>query len=61
MSNSHCGLVLAEPGASYQPAAQDQWVEVLVDCQGTPQEPQQEVNCIPTNCRLIWRCNRGIF
>ena len=43
MSNSHCGLVLAEPGASYQPAAQDQWVEVLVDCQGTPQEPQQEV------------------
>lgn len=43
MSNSHCGLVLAEPGASYHSTAQERWVEALVDCQGTPQEPQQEV------------------
>jgi primosomal protein N' (replication factor Y) (superfamily II helicase) len=44
MSNSHSGVILAEPRTPYQAAAQeDRWVEVLVDCQGTPQEPQQEV------------------
>ena len=43
MSNSHSGLVLAERGASYQSGSpQDRWVEVLVDCQWTAQEPQQE-------------------
>ena len=42
MSNSHSGLVLAEPKTSYQSTAQ-RWVEALVDYQGTPQEPQQEV------------------
>jgi primosomal protein N' (replication factor Y) (superfamily II helicase) len=36
MSNPHSGLVLAEPGASYQSGrSQNQWVEVLVDCPGT--------------------------
>ncbi len=33
MSNAHSGLVLAEPGASYD--ATQLWVEVLVDCQWT--------------------------
>jgi primosomal protein N' (replication factor Y) (superfamily II helicase) len=43
MSNSHSGLILAEPGASYQSMSQtDRWVEVLVDCQWTAQEPEQE-------------------
>ncbi|MGC1395322.1 MAG: primosomal protein N', partial [Coleofasciculaceae cyanobacterium] len=42
MSNSHSGVVLAEPRASYQTAASDErWVEVLVDCQGLPQEDQE--------------------
>lgn len=41
MSNS--GLVLAEPGASYHSTTSERWVEVLVDCQGTPQENKQEV------------------
>lgn len=43
MSNSHSGLILAEPGASYQSASQtDRWVEVLVDCQWTVQEPEKQ-------------------
>lgn len=41
MSNSHSGVVLAEPRTSYQ-AAVDRWVEVLVDCPWTPQESQPE-------------------
>jgi len=43
MSNPRLGLVLAEPGASYQSGrSQNRWVEVLVDCPGTQQEQQQE-------------------
>lgn len=43
MSNPRSGLVLAEPGASYQVGGgQNRWVEVLVDCPGVQQEQQQE-------------------
>jgi primosomal protein N' (replication factor Y) len=43
MSNPRLGLVLAEPGASYQAGSgQNRWVEVLVDCPGAQQEQQQE-------------------
>lgn len=36
MSNPSLGMVLAEPGASYQSGGgQNQWIEVLVDCLGT--------------------------
>jgi primosomal protein N' (replication factor Y) len=43
MSNPPLGLVLAEPGASYQVGGgQYRWVEVLVDCPGAQQEQQQE-------------------
>jgi primosomal protein N' (replication factor Y) (superfamily II helicase) len=36
MSNPCVGLVLAEPGASYQSGGgQNRWIEVLVDCPGT--------------------------
>jgi primosomal protein N' (replication factor Y) len=43
MSNSPCGLILAEPGASYRSGAREnQWVEVLVDCPGVQQDQQQE-------------------
>jgi primosomal protein N' (replication factor Y) len=43
MSNPRLGLVLAEPGASYQSGrSQNRWVEVLVDCPGTQQEQQQQ-------------------
>ncbi len=43
MSNPRLGMVLAEPGASYQSGrSQNRWVEVLVDCPGTQQEQQQE-------------------
>ena len=36
MSNSRLGLVVAEPGASYQSGGgQNRWIEVLVDCPGT--------------------------
>ncbi|MGK7872674.1 MAG: primosomal protein N' [Xenococcaceae cyanobacterium] len=35
MSNRNSGLVLAEPGSSYQSGSpQEQWIEVLVDCPG---------------------------
>jgi primosomal protein N' (replication factor Y) len=43
MSNSRSGLLLAEPGASYQSSGgQHQWVDVLVDCPGVQPDPQQE-------------------
>jgi primosomal protein N' (replication factor Y) len=43
MSNPLSGLVLAEPGASYQSGrSQNRWVEVLVDSPGVRQEQQQE-------------------
>ena len=43
MSNPRLGMVLAEPGASYQSGrSENRWVEVLVDCPGTQQEQQQE-------------------
>ncbi len=43
MSNPHSGLVLAEPGASYQSGSvQARWIEVLVDCPGAQQEQYQE-------------------
>lgn len=42
MSNSHSGVVLAEPRTSYQAAASEQWAEVLVDCPWMPQESQPE-------------------
>lgn len=43
MSNSHSGLVLAEPGASYDTT--QLWVEVLVDCQWstTSEAPQLQL------------------
>lgn len=43
MSNSPSGLILAAVQTPYQVASQtDRWVEVLVDCQWTAQEPEQE-------------------
>lgn len=43
MSNPCSGLVLAEPGASYQAdGSQNRWVEVLVDSPGGRQEQLQE-------------------
>jgi primosomal protein N' (replication factor Y) (superfamily II helicase) len=43
MSNPRSGLVLAEPGASYQAGGgHNRWVEVLVDCPGIQQDQQQE-------------------
>ncbi len=42
MSNPHCGLVVAEPGVSYQAGStRNRWVEVLVDFPGSQQEQQQ--------------------
>ncbi len=39
MSNPYSGLLLAEPGASYQcHKPQEKWIEVLVDCPGTGQK-----------------------
>src|SRR5690242_19484785 len=44
MSNSCSGLVLAEPGASYQAGGgQHRWVEVLVHSPGGRQDQAQEV------------------
>jgi primosomal protein N' (replication factor Y) len=53
MSNRRSGLVVAEPGASYQAGgSQNRWVEVLVDCPGVQQEQKLYTYSLPAELEV---------